>query len=129
VGRPFLALLCVVRSCAITACLSSRALGTYVSVLLAIEALLELAASIVVFALLHRRLDNETLLNSHVRVFGFSKLDDKGGSFLFLFGIVLGESHRANLISMPLMIQLFSILICSMICAWLLTLTLLTGTP
>jgi hypothetical protein len=84
VGRPPLTLLCVVRFCAITACLGGSALGTYVSILLAIEALLELAAPIVEFALLHRRLDNETLINCYVRVFGFGKFDNEGGSFLVL---------------------------------------------
>lgn len=82
--RPFLTLLCVVRLCAITACLSSCALGTYVSILLVIEVLLKLVALIVVFALLHRCLNNKALINSHVRVFWFSKLDDKGGYFLVL---------------------------------------------
>ena len=54
------------------------------SVLLVIKVLLKLVASIVVFALLYHRLDNKTLINSYVRIFGFSKLDDKGGSFLIL---------------------------------------------
>ncbi len=49
------------------------------SILLAIEVLLELAAPIVVFALLHRRVNDETLINC---VFGFGKFDIEGGSFL-----------------------------------------------
>jgi hypothetical protein len=52
-----------------------------VSILLAIEVLLELAAPIVVFALLHRRVNDETLINC---VFGFGKFDIEGGSFLVL---------------------------------------------
>ena len=35
-------------------------------------------------ALLQRRLDNESLINCHVRVFEFGKLDNEGGSFLVL---------------------------------------------
>jgi hypothetical protein len=81
VDCPPLALLFVVRFCAITACLSSYALGIYVSILLAIEALLELAAPIVGFALLHRRLNDEALINC---VFEFGKFDNEGESFLVL---------------------------------------------